>query len=400
MKNFLVTTSLIAALLCNADTASANGKNHGNNGNHCGNSKGHSWFQHYWNKKNDCKKNKHHDNDCKNKKNNHDCKKHKKDCKKDKHCDNKKAPICDAGEPYFADAIPGVVFIELDGTGSENAQTYAWSTTQPGVTFDDPTDSQPVIAIEVGNECFIDFWVDLTVSNKKGSSTCRIQVKLRDNTPPVITCPENAKITCGADTTPESLGFPTVFDHCDPAPEVRYHDRIIQPLCEGARFDYIIERTWIARDSEDNVSECIQLIDVVKVVASGDIFPGQCPNLYSQTGDLLVPMAVLGSDTFDVTQIVQSTIKLWGIECSAGPVGPDSFELADVATPFFGGTQCDCHDLNGDGKLDLIVKFKRAQMNTRLGLGNYPTGTVLRLTLNGRLTSGCEFIAEDCIVLQ
>ena len=128
--------------------------------------------------------------------------------------------------------------------------------------------------------------------------------------------------------------------------------------------------------------------------------PGVCPNDYDRNSCQLLPVAVLGSEGFDVTHIQWSTVKLWLEGCTGGPVEPHSICLADVGTPFVGGAACDCHDLNGDGRLDLVARFNRNQVNQRLHLASVPVGTVLRLVVSGRLCDGCKFVAEDCIVVR
>ena len=81
-----------------------------------------------------------------------------------------------------------------------------------------------------------------------------------------------------------------------------------------------------------------------------------------------------------------------------GPPGPHSV-FADVATPFEGKEPCDCHDLEGDGILDLSMKFITDEMVEALQLDDLPAGDLVQLVVNGTLLDGTPFSASDCIRL-
>jgi len=74
-----------------------------------------------------------------------------------------------------------------------------------------------------------------------------------------------------------------------------------------------------------------------------DIKPGSCPNPLNPKSGGVLPVAVLGSEDFDVTTIDPCTIAL-NYEGKSGPA-PIRSAYEDVATPFEGDL-CDCHDLN------------------------------------------------------
>jgi hypothetical protein len=307
---------------------------------------------------------------------------------------------CDAGGPYTVNAEMGVVSIQLDGTDSFGATSWTWTTSYPGAFFDDRNVPNPILTIPVGGDCSFNVHVSLTVRKQNQTKHCSTTVRVRDNIKPKITCPPLAKVTCGEDTSPQALGFATATDNCDTNVKITYKDKIIPPDCNARRFDHVIQRTWKATDNDCNVSTCVQLIDVVKQVVSLDILPGACPNLYDREACSLLPVAILGSADFDVTQIQWSSVKAYGVDCTAGPVKAHSFQLADVGTPFF-GADCDCTDLNGDGFLDLVAKFKRNKINDKFDLCDVDPGTPIEIIITGKLNcSGCKFIAQDCIVVQ
>jgi hypothetical protein len=75
--------------------------------------------------------------------------------------------------------------------------------------------------------------------------------------------------------------------------------------------------------------------------------------------------------------------------------------LEDVATPF-GGELCDCHELEGDGILDLSLKFKTAELVPALGLETLPSGDLPELLVRGALLEefgGTAIEGSDCVRL-
>ena len=71
-----------------------------------------------------------------------------------------------------------------------------------------------------------------------------------------------------------------------------------------------------------------------------------------------------------------------------------------MATPFE-GELCDCHDLNGDGLLDLTLKFKTQELVETLGLDEV-VGYEILFTLTGNLREsegGTAIKGADCILV-
>ncbi|MCH7719540.1 MAG: hypothetical protein IH988_00935 [Planctomycetes bacterium] len=142
-----------------------------------------------------------------------------------------------------------------------------------------------------------------------------------------------------------------------------------------------------------------------EVVVDLDIKPGSCPNSFNRNSHGVLPVALVGTDTFDVAQVDISSIQLsrtdgvgGGVTPHEGPPGPHSV-FADVATPFEGKEPCDCHELEGDGILDLSMKFITDDMVEALQLDDLPAGDLIQLVVNGTLLDGTPFSASDCIRL-
>jgi len=306
---------------------------------------------------------------------------------------------CDAGGPYVAAAQAPFVTVKLDGRDSRNETGYHWSTQYPGALFDDATSATPNLTIPVGADCSFEFSVRLTVKKPGDTKTCWATVRVRDCTPPVITCPEDGKVFCGESTSPNDLGRATATDNCDTNVKISYSDTIVPGDCAANRFDSVIRRRWRARDNDCNTSTCTQLIDVVKQVTALDIRPGVFPNGYDADACDLLPVTILGLDGFNVGNIQWNTVKMYTRNCDGGPVSPQCFSMGDVAGPFFGGMECSGAVVGPDGKLDLTAYFSRNKMNQRLGLDDLPAGTQVPLVITGRLCTGCKFIAEDCVLV-
>ncbi|HJH27351.1 MAG TPA: hypothetical protein C5S37_11440 [Methanophagales archaeon] len=128
-----------------------------------------------------------------------------------------------------------------------------------------------------------------------------------------------------------------------------------------------------------------------------DIKPGSCPNPLNKKSKGVLPVAVLGTEDFDVTTIDPETIQLnrEGIEDGVAPI---RWSYEDVATSFE-GELCDCHDLNGDGILDLTLKFSTQDLVEKLNLCPLD-GQTIPLTITGNLkeeNGGTPIKGEDCI---
>jgi hypothetical protein len=129
-----------------------------------------------------------------------------------------------------------------------------------------------------------------------------------------------------------------------------------------------------------------------------DIKPTSCPNPLKPGEKGLLPVAVLGTAQFDVSQIDPASVKLEG-------VAPVRSDLEDVATPYEpnnGGTGAmDCHTLGPDGVVDVTFKFDHRTVVATLG--NVTDGQVLILKLTGNLKAefgGTPFEGQDVVIIR
>ncbi|MEA3548490.1 MAG: hypothetical protein U9R66_12595 [Thermodesulfobacteriota bacterium] len=122
--------------------------------------------------------------------------------------------------------------------------------------------------------------------------------------------------------------------------------------------------------------------DICPVSVYLDIKPGGCPTPINVGSKGVLPVAVLGTNDFDVTTIDPQSISLAG-------VSPLRWEMEDVATPYaINVDECnidDCHELTSDGYVDLTLKFDSQEIYA--AIGEVYDRKCLILELTGNLTS-------------
>ncbi|HPW10374.1 MAG TPA: hypothetical protein PK154_04600 [Methanoregulaceae archaeon] len=132
---------------------------------------------------------------------------------------------------------------------------------------------------------------------------------------------------------------------------------------------------------------CVLPVDV-------DFKPGSCPNAFNRGEKGVLPVAILGSDTVDVSQIDPETVLLegvapirWSIEDTGAPVPCD-----DECQP------CECWQGLGDGYLDLNLKFESpAIAATSAVTGATVKGDPVPLAITGELFDGTPISGGDCL---
>jgi len=153
-------------------------------------------------------------------------------------------------------------------------------------------------------------------------------------------------------------------------------------------------RYWI-RDNNGGIDYADVSITVVPVVVpvAIDIRPQSCPNALGVRSRGVLPVAIVGTEDFDVAQVDPATIQLEG-------VAPLRWEIEDVATPYE-GDQCGCNELGPDGYADLGLKFDMQEVVA--ALGDPQDGDLLELTLTGTLKAEFDSLpieGADCVVIR
>jgi hypothetical protein len=105
-----------------------------------------------------------------------------------------------------------------------------------------------------------------------------------------------------------------------------------------------------------------------------DIKPGSDPNSINLGSEGVVPVAILGSETFDVTQIEQLSLEL---------AGSDARQKGRHHR--IGAYE----DVNGDGFMDLVVQFPVEDLEL--------TEADTEATVTGTLKDGTPFEGTDAV---
>jgi len=124
-----------------------------------------------------------------------------------------------------------------------------------------------------------------------------------------------------------------------------------------------------------------------------DIKPQSCPNpLNVSRPKGLLPVAILGAEDFNVSNIDPSTVMLENISALR-------WNFEDVATPVANPEEeCDCTTEGPDGHLDLMLHFDKGDIVETLGDVN--NGDEIPLTLTGSLYDGTELEGNDCVIIR
>ena len=116
----------------------------------------------------------------------------------------------------------------------------------------------------------------------------------------------------------------------------------------------------------------------VTIQVSIDIKPGSDPNCFSNDGNGVIPVAILGTVDFNVAQVDPTTVELEGL--TVGAKGKSGKLMAHL------------EDVNGDGFDDLVIQIEDLDGTFASGSGT--------ATLTGQLFDGTPFEGSDdiCIV--
>lgn len=127
-----------------------------------------------------------------------------------------------------------------------------------------------------------------------------------------------------------------------------------------------------------------------------DIKPASCPNPLNLNSKGVLPVAILGTENFDVTQVDPASVLLEG-------VAPLRWDLEDVATPYDGELEdaYSCIEDGPDGFLDLTLKYNTEEVVA--AVGEVGDGDILVLSLTGNLKEefgGDALYGGDVVVVR
>jgi hypothetical protein len=156
------------------------------------------------------------------------------------------------------------------------------------------------------------------------------------------------------------------------------------PPCLWGDGDRILSTSWALLALERVVPP---------IVVVFDIKPGSCPNPFNVKQQGVTPMAIVGTEDFDVTLVDPESIVLIGPDGGLTP--PIKWSYDDSTAPPEGEEPCDCYEGGGDGYLDLVFHFESQDI---VGiLGAVSDWDVVVLGMEAELFEGPDIVGEDCI---
>jgi len=122
-----------------------------------------------------------------------------------------------------------------------------------------------------------------------------------------------------------------------------------------------------------------------------DIYPTSCPNSYDMRDKGAMSVAIVGKETFDVSNIDSTTLEISGVK-------PMKSGTEDVATPFDGELVdgLSCTVLGADGWMDLTMRYDTATLIKAIG----DTKDFVIVEMTGYLLDGTPIVGEDVIYYQ
>jgi hypothetical protein len=280
------------------------------------------------------------------------------------------------------------------GAGFDDMNVFIVRSTNQGVTWSAPvqidagpvgtTQFFPTAAIDDQSQCLVVTWYDTRAGQTNGAGNFLLDVFLRSSQDGGLTFGPEVQLN-DVPFDPD-LGAPARF--AGPPPTLR-----IGEYNGVAAVNGIAHAVWTGNTATGQQTLFDSAI-ACQIEVPVDIHPQSCPNPLNVRSQGVLPAAILGTATFDVTQVEVATVELEGVP-------PLRSDLEDVATPFvpFTGKKnaLDCTEEGPDGFLDLTLKFDTQAVVT--ALGPVTDGEVRVLKLTGQLLDGTPIVGEDVVVI-
>ena len=233
-----------------------------------------------------------------------------------------------------------------------------------------------------------------TATDACGNSNTAIQtINVQDITPPVLVCPLDKQIECGASTDPGNTGAATATDACGTV-HISFADTFVPGSCTNTA---LVTRTWTATDECGNVSACLQHINIVDTTKPVI----QCVPDLSQCATGPGTILIISKPPVTDSCTPSSTITVTGVRSDGLPL-TDPYPLGTTTITW--SAKDDCGNQAEPCTQNVIItgssicgfKFDDVNANgvkdgSEVGIGGWkitltgPTGTVTVLTgIDGR----------------
>ena len=153
------------------------------------------------------------------------------------------------------------------------------------------------------------------------------------------------------------------------------------------------------KDPDPGASACAEAFpNQCEIPGKLDIKPDSCPNSFKPKGKTSVfSVALVGIQDIPADMVNFSSLQLKRADGVGGSVAPvndtpgPKVVVDDVATPF-DGELCDCHEMMGDGIMDVSMKFETMAVVDAFGLGDIEAS--LRYQVNKGLDGWPIFVGN------
>lgn len=148
-------------------------------------------------------------------------------------------------------------------------------------------------------------------------------------------------------------------------------------------------------NQSDTADSTLTILPKPALQVAVDIKPTSCPNPMNIKSSGVLPVAILGTEDVNVTDIDPTSIELAGVS-----VVRHSYE--DIATPAADSNDCNCTTDGPDGLLDLTLKFKTQDIVEELvrAEGELVDGEMFMLEVTGVLFGERPIEGVDCVLIK
>jgi hypothetical protein len=299
-------------------------------------------------------------------------------------------PVANAGQDQEVSVGTEVT---LDGRGSydpENSQlTYAWSIqSAPGgsnAQLSDSSVAQPTFTSDIVGD-YVFALIVKDILGLKSTTSDTVTITALDTTPPTVVSvnPVNeamgveistaVQVTFSEAMNPATVAFGLANGGSVSGNLVWTAGNTVCTLTPAVTLQYSTVYSVLVTGQDvagnEMTSPYSSTFTTSAIPATIDIKPGCFPNTISPKY-LLIPVAIIGTSTFDVKNVDRMSLTF-------GPTGTE----AKVVMTYFS-------DVNGDGRLDLCCYFW--MMNTHFKIGD------TKGVLDGRMLDGKAFTGTDSI---
>jgi hypothetical protein len=172
---------------------------------------------------------------------------------------------------------------------------------------------------------------------------------------------------------------------------VRFVENITVPLGTPCGTTHIFQISAIGDGASYGDETVIVQLPPCFIPVNLDIKPTSCPNPFNMKDKGVLPVAILGTEDFNVKTIDPATVKLEG-------VAPLRWNYEDVTTPVGPDPDpCECTTAGADGYRDLTLKFDHQAIAA--ALGTVTDREVRVLTITGFTRDGVAIQGMDCVII-